>query len=67
MGKKTIVTHEGKFHADDVFAVATLLLALQDEAEVRRTRDEEDVASADIAVDVGGIYDAEKNRFDHHQ
>ena len=29
--KKKIITHNGSFHADDVFAVATLKLALPNE------------------------------------
>ena len=35
----TIATHDGKFHADDVFAVSALLLTVGDDAEVIRTRD----------------------------
>ena len=66
MTKKTIATHDGAFHADDCFAVATLLL-LFGNAEVVRTRDTQKIAAADFAVDVGEVYDAEKNRFDHHQ
>ncbi len=63
---KTIATHDGKFHADDVFAVATLLL-IEKDATVIRTRDRETIASADYAVDVGEEYAPERNRFDHHQ
>ncbi len=63
---KTIVTHSGNFHSDDVFAVATLLLVYPD-ANVVRTRDEEEIKKADIVVDVGGEYDPSKKRFDHHQ
>ncbi|HJN62946.1 MAG TPA: MYG1 family protein [Candidatus Paceibacterota bacterium] len=62
-----IVTHNAGFHTDDVFAVATLMLLLNDEAEVIRTRDEEIIKTGDYVVDVGLIYDEEKNRFDHHQ
>lgn len=61
-----IVTHNAKFHTDDVFAVASLLV-LYPNAEVIRTRDKEIIKSADIVVDVGEIYDSESNRFDHHQ
>lgn len=65
---KTIVTHSGTFHADDVFAVATLQLAYGiDEVSIVRTRDEAVIATADIVVDVGGIYDAATERYDHHQ
>ncbi len=63
-----IITHSGSFHTDDVFAVATLQLHFGIEnVEVIRTRDEAIIASGDIVVDVGGVYDAEKQRFDHHQ
>lgn len=61
-----IVTHNAKFHTDDVFAIATLLILYPD-AEVIRTRDEKLVKTADIVVDVGQVYDATNNRFDHHQ
>jgi len=61
-----IVTHNGGFHSDDVFAVAVLLLVYP-EATVLRTRDEEEIKKADIAVDIGGVYDVGLMRFDHHQ
>ncbi len=61
-----IATHNGKFHADDVFGVA-LLTHLFPDAEVIRTRDPERLATADIVLDVGGVYDVEAKRFDHHQ
>lgn len=61
-----IVTHSGKFHADDVWAVATLAI-LFPEYELIRTRDPERIAAADFAVDVGGIWDPPTGRFDHHQ
>ena len=49
---KTIVTHDGSFHADDVFAVATLLKLFPD-ANVIRTRDTSVIERADVVVDVG--------------
>ena len=65
---KTIVTHSGTFHADDVFAVATLQLVFGvDEVTVIRSRDAAVIAAADIVVDVGGVYDVATQRFDHHQ
>jgi len=63
----TIATHDGKFHADDVFAVSALLLTVGDDAEVIRTRDSGKLKNADYVVDVGGISDSDKGRFDHHQ
>lgn len=66
MPQKIIVTHDGKFHADDVFAVATLLISLDGSARVMRTRDPTKIKKADYVVDVGSVYEANKNRFDHH-
>ncbi len=66
----SILAHSGNFHADDVFAVATLELMFEKEGKrynVLRSRDHAVIASADFVVDVGGIYDPSKNRFDHHQ
>jgi len=65
-----IVTHDGSFHSDDVFAVATLLLTLDTApvlVNIIRTREEALIAKADFTADVGSVYDSEKNRFDHHQ
>lgn len=63
-----VVTHDGTFHTDDVFACAVVSLAFADrEIEVVRTRDEETIQSGDIVFDVGGIYDTDTLRFDHHQ
>lgn len=62
----TIVTHNGIFHADDVFGTA-LLCILYPEAEIIRSRDEDIITTADFKVDVGGVNDPEKNAFDHHQ
>jgi uncharacterized UPF0160 family protein len=68
--KKTLVTHNSKFHADDIFACATLQLVLERRGElykVIRTRDKDTIATADFVFDLGGEYDHEKKRYDHHQ
>jgi len=67
--KIIIVVHSGSFHADDVFAVATLELVLEKDftVEVVRTRDPNIIRGADYVVDVGEVYDPESKRFDHHQ
>jgi uncharacterized UPF0160 family protein len=70
MAKKKLITHNGKFHTDDVFACATLCILLEkdgDKYEVIRTRDEEVIKAGDYVFDVGGVYDKDINRFDHHQ
>ena len=61
-----IVTHGGKFHADDAWAVAVLKI-LFPEAQVVRTRDPATIEAGDFAIDVGGIWDPATGRFDHHQ
>ncbi len=61
-----VATHPGNFHADDVFAVAALGLALG-ELDVVRTRDAALTAGADVRVDVGGRSDPATGDFDHHQ
>lgn len=66
MNDKTIVTHNGNFHADDVFSVAALKQIFPS-FNLIRTRDLAIMAKADIVIDVGGEYDAEEGRFDHHQ
>ncbi len=67
---KKLITHSGSFHADEVFACATLSIMLEAQGEtfkIIRTRDEEKIKRGDYVFDVGGIYDPKINRFDHHQ
>jgi len=61
-----IATHNGSFHADEVFAIAALGL-LGEPVEVVRTRDPDVLAQADLRVDVGFRDDASTGDFDHHQ
>ena len=70
MNKIKLITHNGSFHSDDIFATATLSLLLEkrgESFEIIRTRDEEIIKNGDYIFDVGGVYNEEKNRFDHHQ
>jgi len=66
MNDKTIVTHNGNFHADDVFSIAVFKIILPS-FKLIRTRDLELISKADIVLDVGGEYNPEADRFDHHQ
>jgi uncharacterized UPF0160 family protein len=61
-----IVTHGGKFHADDAWAVAVIKV-LYPAAELVRTRDPAIIERGDVVIDVGGIWDPASGRFDHHQ
>jgi uncharacterized UPF0160 family protein len=63
---KTLATHNGSFHADDVFGIGVLMGVFPLHTLVR-TRNTERIAAADFAVDVGGMWDAGAGRFDHHQ
>lgn len=63
----SIATHSGPFHADDVMAVALLRRFVDAEATVVRSRNPEHWAQADVVVDVGGVFDPDAGRFDHHQ
>lgn len=64
-----VVTHSGKFHADDVLAWS-LLCQFHPQASalrITRTRDQDLIEQADIVFDVGGIFNPSQCRFDHHQ
>jgi uncharacterized UPF0160 family protein len=63
---KTIATHNGRFHSDDIFAVGFLKM-LHPGAEVIRSRDQAVLDPCDLVLDVGGVYDHAKLRYDHHQ
>lgn len=65
--KKICVTHNGAFHADDLFATATLSVLNNGNIKIIRTRDNEVMKKGDYVYDVGGENDPERNRFDHHQ
>uniref|UniRef100_A0A8C9DRL5 MYG1 exonuclease n=1 Tax=Prolemur simus TaxID=1328070 RepID=A0A8C9DRL5_PROSS len=68
MAPLRIGTHNGTFHCDEALACALLrLLPEYRDAEIVRTRDPEKLASCDIVVDVGGEYDPQRHRYDHHQ
>lgn len=65
--KKICVTHNGSFHADDLFATATLSILNNGNIKILRTRDPKIIAKGDYVYDVGGENDPERNKFDHHQ
>lgn len=65
--KKICVTHNGAFHADDLFATATLSILNNGNIKIIRTRDSKVMKTGDYVYDVGGENDPERNKFDHHQ
>lgn len=70
--KLTIVTHSGQAHADDLMAIALILIK---ERSTPRTANiirvpncnAADYPDADFIVDIGKQYDPAKRWFDHHQ
>ena len=65
--RKICVTHNGSFHADDLFATATLSILNNGNIKVIRTRDQKIFEKGDYVYDVGGENNPERNKFDHHQ
>ncbi|XBW38578.1 hypothetical protein QEN19_004166 [Hanseniaspora menglaensis] len=65
---KFIITHSGSFHADEALGVAMLrMLPRFKNHELIRSRDPKVWEKADIILDVGAEFDANLNKFDHHQ
>lgn len=65
---KRIGTHSGIFHCDEALACFMLKkLPEYSSAEIVRTRDDKTLESCDIVVDVGGVYDPSRHKYDHHQ
>ena len=65
---RSVGTHDGTFHADEVTACALLVLFnLVDENKIFRTRALKELAQFEFVCDVGGIYNPSQKRFDHHQ
>lgn len=60
----TIKVHDGRFHADDVMAVAIMKSVF---GNIHVTRSREGWRFSDIIADVDGIFNPAALRFDHHQ
>ena len=64
----TIGTHDGTFHCDEALACSLLkMLPEYKNADIVRTRKPDKLDECDIVVDVGGVYNPGKHRYDHHQ
>ncbi|XP_058182309.1 uncharacterized protein LOC131300464 isoform X3 [Rhododendron vialii] len=65
---KRVGTHNGSFHCDE--ALACFLIRLTNKfsaARIVRSRDPQVLDTLDAVLDVGGVYDPIRDRFDHHQ
>ncbi len=68
MQPRSLGTHDGSFHADEVTAAALLLVFNRiDRDRIVRSRDAGVLDGCEYVCDVGSIYDPGRKRFDHHQ
>ncbi|RLN34180.1 uncharacterized protein C2845_PM03G00910 [Panicum miliaceum] len=65
---KRVGTHNGSFHCDEALGCFLIRLTSQFAgADVVRTRDSQILDTLDAVLDVGGVYDPSRHRYDHHQ
>ncbi|KAL9230205.1 hypothetical protein vseg_005588 [Gypsophila vaccaria] len=65
---KRVGTHNGSFHCDE--ALGCFMIRLTDKffgAHITRSRDPQVLEELDAVLDVGGVYDPSRDRYDHHQ
>eukprot|EP00934_Nitzschia_sp_Nitz4_P005286 Nitzschia sp. Nitz4//scaffold178_size73299//983//2307//NITZ4_005688-RA/size73299-snap-gene-0.130-mRNA-1//1//CDS//3329539089//5276//frame0 len=68
VSSKVMGTHSGTFQADEAMGIWMLRQTPEyRNAKVVRSRDLKVLEPLDIVIDVGGIYDHDKKRYDHHQ
>ncbi|XP_020084543.1 UPF0160 protein MYG1, mitochondrial-like [Ananas comosus] len=65
---RRVGTHNGTFHCDEALGCFMIRLTANFcGAEIVRTRDAEMLNTLDAVLDVGGVYDPSRDRYDHHQ
>ncbi|XP_075485503.1 uncharacterized protein LOC142525197 isoform X1 [Primulina tabacum] len=65
---KRVGTHNGSFHCDEALGCFMIRLTNKfSDAHIVRTRDSQVLDTLDAVLDVGGVYDPVKDRYDHHQ
>lgn len=65
--RKIISTHSGAFHTDEVLAVTMAkYLKEYEDALIIRSRNDKIHTETNLVLDVGGVYDPNTNRLDHH-
>ncbi|KAF9685980.1 hypothetical protein SADUNF_Sadunf03G0111000 [Salix dunnii] len=68
VARKHVGTHNGSFHCDE--ALGCFMIRLTSKyfnAEIVRSRDPQVLEGLDAVLDVGGVYDPSRDRYDHHQ
>ncbi|KAM7278157.1 hypothetical protein ACFE04_005291 [Oxalis oulophora] len=65
---KLVGTHNGSFHCDEALGCFMIRLTNKfSNAELIRSRDPQVLEGLDAVLDVGGVYDPSRDRYDHHQ
>lgn len=65
---KRVGTHNGSFHCDEALGCFMIRLTQKfSHAHIVRTRDQQMLQTLDAVLDVGGVYDPTRDRYDHHQ
>ncbi|KAL3499162.1 hypothetical protein ACH5RR_038255 [Cinchona calisaya] len=65
---KRVGTHNGSFHCDEVLGCFMIRLTNKfSDAQIVRSRDPQVLEKLDAVLDVGGVYDPSRDRYDHHQ
>ncbi|CAN6929674.1 unnamed protein product [Brassica oleracea] len=65
---KKVGTHNGSFHCDEALGCFMIRLSHKfSGADIVRTRDPKILGELDAVLDVGGVYDPDHDRYDHHQ
>lgn len=65
---RSVGVHDGSFHADEVTACGLLIMCnLVDRDKIYRSRNPKVLALCEYVCDVGGEYNIEEKKFDHHQ
>ncbi|XP_042067135.1 MYG1 protein C694.04c-like [Salvia splendens] len=68
MSVKRVGTHNGSFHCDEALGCFMIRLTNNfSQAHIVRSRDPKVLETLDAVLDVGGVYDPAKHRYDHHQ
>ncbi|XP_052175073.1 uncharacterized protein LOC127789967 isoform X2 [Diospyros lotus] len=65
---KRVGTHDGSFHCDE--ALGCFMIRLTHKfygSQIVRSRDPQVLDALDAVLDVGGVYDPSRDRYDHHQ
>ncbi|XP_047965344.1 MYG1 protein-like isoform X2 [Salvia hispanica] len=65
---KRVGTHDGKFHCDEALGCFIIRRTAKFyDADIVRSRDPLVLEKLDAVLDVGGVYDPSRDRYDHHQ